>query len=66
MIDEHSRRSFAIRLGRLCKARDVVDVLEDLISVYPASVFLHSDNGSEFIAQFLGNFCELSNTTSMV
>jgi len=48
VIDEHSRLCLAIRVGRRCKARDVVAVLEDMTSVYPAPTFIRSDNGPEF------------------
>jgi len=50
VIDEHSRLCLAIRVGRRCKAKDVVAVLEELISIYPAPTFIRSDNGPEFIA----------------
>ncbi len=48
MIDEHSRLCLAIRVGRRCKAKDVVAVLEELTSLYPAPAFIRSDNGPEF------------------
>ena len=48
VIDEHSRLCLAIRVGRRCKAKDVVAVLEELTSVYPAPTFIRSDNGPEF------------------
>jgi transposase InsO family protein len=64
LIDEHSRLCLAIRVGRRCKAKDVVEVLEDLTSVYPAQEFIRSDNGPEFIAQALRNWCEASNINS--
>ena len=48
MIDEHSRLCLAIRVDRRCKAKDVVAVLEELTSVYPAPTFIRSDNGPEF------------------
>jgi putative transposase len=48
VIDEHSRLCLAIRVGRRCKAKDVVAVLEELTSVYPAPSFIRSDNGPEF------------------
>ena len=41
VIDEHSRLCLATRVGRRCKAKDVVAVLEDLSSLYPAPVFIH-------------------------
>jgi putative transposase len=34
-----------IRVGRRCKAKDVVAVLEELTSLYPAPAFIRSDNG---------------------
>ena len=48
VIDEHSRLCLAIRVGRRCKAEDVVAVLEELTSLYPAPAFIRSDNGPEF------------------
>ena len=33
VIDEHSRLCLAIRVGRRCKAKDVVTVLEDVTSI---------------------------------
>ena len=64
VIDEHSRLCLAIRVGRRCKAKDVVAVLEELTSLYPAPVHIRSDNGPEFIAQALRDWCEASSTTS--
>jgi transposase InsO family protein len=63
-IDEHSRRCLAIRMGRRCMAKDVVVMLEELSSLYPAPMVIRSDNGPEFIAQALRNWCEASSTTS--
>ena len=39
VIDEHSRLCLAIRVGRRCKAKDVVAVLEELTSLDPAPAF---------------------------
>ena len=64
VIDEHSRLCLAIRVGRRCKAKDVVAVLEELASVYPAPASIRSDNVPEFIAQALRDWCEASPTTS--
>ncbi len=49
-MDEHSRLCLAIRVGRRCKAKDVVAVLEEFTSLYPAPAFICSDNGPKFIA----------------
>ena len=62
VIDEHSRLSLAIRVGRHCKAKDVVTVLEGLTSLYPGPAYIRSDNGPELIAQVLRDWCEASTT----
>ena len=64
VIDEHSRLCLAIRVGRCCKAKDVVAVLEELTGLYLAPAFILSDNGPEFFAQALRDWCEASTTTS--
>jgi putative transposase len=64
VIDEHSRLCLAIRVGRRCKAKDVLAVLEDLTSLYPAPAFIRSDNGHEFIAHALRRWAENSTTTT--
>jgi putative transposase len=64
VIDEHSRLCLAIRVGRRCKAKDVVTVLEELISIYPAPAFIRSDNGPEFIAHALRSWSKPSGTTT--
>ena len=64
VIDEHSRLCLAIRVGRRCKAKDVESMLEDLTSVYPAPMFIRSDNGPAYIVQDLRDYCEASVTTS--
>jgi len=64
VIDEHRRVILAIRVGRRCKAKDAMAVLEELTSVYPAPTFIRSDNGPELIAQSLRDWCEVSDTTS--
>jgi putative transposase len=64
VIDEYSRLCLAIRVRRRCKARDVVAVLEELTSLYPAPAFIRSDNGPEFLAHALRRWCRGSGTTS--
>lgn len=50
VIDEHSRLYMGIWVGRRCKTKDTVAVMEELTSLYPAPAFIRSDNGPEFIA----------------
>jgi len=58
VIDEHSRVCLAICVGGRCKAKDVVAVLEELTSQYPAPAFIRSENGPEFIAPALRRWCK--------
>ena len=64
VIDEHSRLCLTNRVGRRCKAKDVVAVLEELTSLYPATAFIRSDNGPEFIAHALRKWCQSSGTNT--
>ncbi len=64
MIDEHSRLCLAIRVARRCKAKEVVAVLEELTSLYPAPTYIRSDNGPEFMAHSLGRWSKTSGTTT--
>ena len=64
VIDEHSRLCLAIRVGRRCKSKEVVAVLEELTSLYPAPALNRSDNGPEFIANALERWSENSGTTT--
>ena len=50
MLDEFTRESLAIELGRSIRAGEVVDVLASLFMVRGAPKFIRSDNGPEFIA----------------
>ena len=64
VIEDHSRLCLAIRVGRRCKAKDPVAVLEELTRTDPAPTFIESDKGPEFIAQALRDWCDASDTTS--
>jgi hypothetical protein len=64
LIDVHSLFCLAIRVARHCKAKAVVAVLEKLTILYPAPAFIRSDNGPEFIAKALREWCESIATTS--
>jgi transposase InsO family protein len=53
VIDEFSRVCLAIRVGRRCKAVDVIDTIEELLNLYPPPTHMRMDNGPEFIANAL-------------
>jgi transposase InsO family protein len=50
VLDEWTRESPAIEVGRSIRARDVIAVLAYLFTVRGSPVFIRSDNGTEFIA----------------
>jgi putative transposase len=50
VLDEWTRESLAIEVGRSVRAKDVIGVLYYLFMVRGAPGFIRSDNGSEFIA----------------
>jgi putative transposase len=50
VLDEFTRESPAIELGRSIRAGDVIGILEYLFKVRGAPKFIRSDNGPEFIA----------------
>ncbi len=64
VIDEHNRLCLAIRVGLRCKAKDVVAVLEELASLYPAPAFIRSDNGPELISHALKRWSANSGATT--
>ena len=57
VIDETSRLALAIRVGRQCRAADVIDTIEELLKLYPPPTHLRMDNGPEFIANALKEWC---------
>jgi transposase InsO family protein len=57
IIDEYSRVCLAIRVGRRCKAVDVITAIEELLGEYRAPTHLRMDNGPEFIVQALQEWC---------
>ncbi len=57
IVDKYSRMCLAIRVGRRCKAIDVIDSIEALLKKYPAPTHLRMDNGPEFIAHALQEWC---------
>ena len=50
VLDEFTRESLAIEVGRSIRAKDVIAVLEYLFMVRGVPKFIRSDNGPEFIA----------------
>ncbi len=57
VIDEYSRLCLASRVGRRCRAPDVIDAIEELLNLYTPPAYLRMDNSSEFIATALQEWC---------
>ena len=53
MIDEYTRESLAIRVGRRLNSHDVIDTLAEAMVEHGVPEHIRSDNGPEFIAKVL-------------
>ena len=53
LIDEYSRESLAIRVGRRLNSLDVIDTLAEVMLERGVPAHIRSDNGPEFIAKAL-------------
>ena len=51
VIEEYTRESLAIEVGRGFKSQQVVDVLRYLFAVRGRPEFIRSDNGPEFVSR---------------
>jgi len=58
VLDEFTRESPAIEIGRSIRAKDVILVLEYLFMVRGLPKFIRSDNGPEFIADAIKKWLE--------
>jgi putative transposase len=57
MCDEFTRENLARRLGRSVTADDVVDALDEACATRGAPEFIRCDNGPEFIAAAIQDWC---------
>jgi len=60
VLDEFTRRSLALEVGRSFTSRDVIATLEALVDEHGAPDFMRSDNGPEFIAESVRSWLETS------
>ncbi len=58
VIDEYTRKCLAIRVGKVFKAHEVLDVLSTLFITEGTPDYIRSDNGSEFTAKALREWIE--------
>jgi hypothetical protein len=57
LIDEYGRHCMANRVGSSCRAAEVIDTIEELLKLYPPPAHLGMNNGPEFIANILQEWC---------
>ena len=60
IVDEHTREALAIRVDRRCTAEDVICMIERLRAQRGAPDYLRADNGPEFIAWALRDYCRMT------
>ena len=65
IIDEFTRECLAIDVGRSITADDVVRRLEQLASERGAPRYLRMDNGPEFVAYAINDWCRFNGTGSL-
>ena len=65
VIDEHTRECLAIEVDRSIDADHVVAVLDRLAVGRGAPVFVRFDNGPEFVAHALDDWCRFNGTGAM-
>jgi putative transposase len=60
IVDEFTREALAIRVGRSRTAEDVVEIIAGLVTERGTPAFLRLDNGPEFIAWALRDYCRMT------
>lgn len=65
VIDEHTRECLALEVSRSMNAKDVIDVLNELIQIRGVPKHIRSDNGPEFIAEAIRNWLATSGAKSL-
>ncbi|WP_163710967.1 IS3 family transposase [Mycobacterium bourgelatii] len=65
VIDEFTRQALAIEVDRAINADGVVDVLDRLALMHGAPAYVRFDNGPEFIAHAVNDWCRFNGTGSL-
>ena len=65
VIDEFTREALAIEVDRSIDADGVVDVLDRLATQRGAPVYVRFDNGPEFVAHTVNDWCRFNGTGSL-
>lgn len=65
VIDEYTRECLALEVSRSMNARDVIDILNELMQIRGVPRNIRSDNGPEFIAEAIKNWLATSGSKSL-
>jgi putative transposase len=65
VLDEYTRENIALEVSRKLKSHDVIMVLDELTAIRGAPENIRSDNGSEFIAEVMKEWCKESGTNTL-
>ena len=65
IIDEFTREALAIEVDRSINADGVVDVLDQLADQHGAPLYVRFDNGPEFVAHAVNDWCRFNGTGSL-
>jgi len=65
VLDEYTRESLALEVARHLKSRDVIAVLDELTAIRGAPENIRSDNGPEFVAHALRDWCREGATNAL-
>ena len=65
VLDEYTRENIALQVSRKLKSHDVIMVLDELTAIRGAPENIRSDNGSEFIAKVIKEWCKESGTNTL-
>ena len=65
MLDEYTWGNIALEVSRKLKSHDVIRVLDELTVIRSAPENIRSDNGSEFIAKVIKEWCKESGTNTL-
>ena len=60
VLDEYTRENIALEVSRQLKSHDVIMVLDELTVIRGAPGNIRSDNGSDFIAEVMKEWCKES------
>ena len=65
MMDEYTRQCLVIHPARSIPSAQVLDTLQALVATWGAPAFIRSDNGAEFIARRIQDWCAITKVQTL-